>query len=122
MTFLDVLNLVLKHWDTLVSIVVVLITSVTTLITLIKTKKWNKLLTYVKEAMAEADTFKNYTGAEKKAFVLMKVEAFAKAHGIKFNIEKVAKAIEEFIELTKAVNAREKDKAKVESTKVATIK
>lgn len=121
MTFLEVFNLVLKHWDTIVSIVLTLIAGVTTLVTLIKTKKWNKLLSFVKEAMAEADNFKNYTGAEKKAFVLMKVEQFAKANHIKFNINKVANAIEELIALTKAVNAREKDK-KVESTKVATIK
>lgn len=108
MNFMDILEWCLAHWEALSQAVVTLVSMVTALVVMIKTKKWNKLVTFVKETMAEADTFKNFTGVEKKAFVMTKANQWALDHGIKFNVEKVSKAIEDLIKLTKQVNAVKK--------------
>lgn len=52
----------------------------------------------------EAEQFKNYTGAEKKNFVLTKINQFAIDNKIKFSFETISNKIEEIISLTKNVN------------------
>ncbi|MDE5715516.1 MAG: hypothetical protein K2I42_05220 [Anaeroplasmataceae bacterium] len=52
----------------------------------------------------EAEQFKNYTGTEKKNYVLTKINQFAIDNKIKFSLDSVSDKIEEIISLTKNVN------------------
>lgn len=69
----------------------------------------NVLIPYIEQA----ETFVNYSGAEKKEFVMTKANQYAVEHNIKFNEELVSNEIEELVKLSKEVNRREKDKKKV---------
>lgn len=66
----------------------------------------NAVLPYIKQA----ESFLNYTGKEKKEYVITKANQFAIEQGIDFNSELVGEKIEELVALTKDVNKREKDK------------
>jgi hypothetical protein len=65
----------------------------------------NAVLPYIKQA----ETFINYSGAEKKEYVITKANQFALEHGIRFDAASVAVKVEELVKLTKEVNKREKD-------------
>lgn len=68
----------------------------------------NAILPYIQEA----EKFINYSGAEKKQYVLTKATQFALDNNIKLDIGLVEEKIEEIVTATKLVNAREKDKNK----------
>lgn len=106
----QVLEFILKYWESIVSIVVAFGTAITSLIVCIKNKQWNKLKTFVQECITTAETFKNFTGEEKKEYVITKANQYAISKGIKFDTEKVSNLIEDLVTLTKQVNQREKDK------------
>lgn len=108
MDWMEVLNFILANWQLLVAIGTFIVTGITTLVTLIKTKNWNKLWKFAQECMAEAELFAHYTGAEKKAYVMTKLANFAKSRGIAFNINKVSAAIDAFVALTKQINYKAK--------------
>lgn len=57
--------------------------------------------------IVEAEQFKNYTGKEKKNYVLTKMNQFSIENGIKFSSEFISEKIEEIISLTKNVNTKE---------------
>lgn len=57
--------------------------------------------------ISEAEKFSNYSGAEKKEYVMTKLNQFALENRIKFNPEETAKRIEELVALTKEVNVKE---------------
>lgn len=63
----------------------------------------------------KAETFLNYTGEEKKNYVMTEAAKYAISQGIRFDDELVSDKIEELVELTKAVNKRLKDEIKKES-------
>lgn len=65
------------------------------------------LLDAVAPIVELAETFTNYSGEEKKEYVLTKVNQFAIENGIKFDAELVSEKIERLIELSKQVNKRE---------------
>ena len=67
----------------------------------------NAVIPYIEQA----EKFANYSGAEKKEYVLTKANQFAINQGIDFDLESVGSKIEELVKLTKQVNKREKDKA-----------
>jgi len=69
----------------------------------------NILLPYIEQA----EKFVNYSGEEKKEFVMTKAGQYAIEHNIKFNEELVSNEIENLVQLSKHVNRREKDKKKV---------
>lgn len=75
----------------------------------------NAILPYIEEA----ETFVNYSGEEKKAYVMTKVNQYAIENGISFDKELVDNEIEEMVKLSKEVNSREKDKQSI--SKVITI-
>ena len=90
-----------------------LITTVTFLSKFLKSAKAKKIaenVIKISEAMIpyieQAETFVNYSGAEKKEYVLTKANRFAIDNGIKFDAEAVSEKIEELVELTKKVNKR----------------
>lgn len=64
----------------------------------------------------EAEKLVNYTGAEKKTYVMTKANQFAISNKIKFEEAQVSARVEELVELTKKVNEREdKETTKRES-------
>lgn len=69
----------------------------------------NALIPYVEQA----ETFVNYSGEEKKEFVMTKANQYAVENGIKFDKELVDKEVEVLVKLSKEVNKREKDTKKV---------
>ena len=69
-------------------------------------KVGNAVLPYVNLA----ETFVNYSGQEKKEYVLTKANQFAIENGIEFDGEQVSARVEELVSLTKTVNKRDKDK------------
>lgn len=94
-----------------------LITTATFLLKFIKSTKAKKILesvikigNAVTPCVEKAETFLNYTGAEKKNFVMTEAAKFAIAHKIPFDEKLVSDKIEELVKLTKSVNAREQDK------------
>ena len=62
----------------------------------------NVLLPY----MEKAEKFVNYTGEEKKEYMMTQVNRYALENGIKFDYNVVSSKIEEYIELSKEVNAK----------------
>lgn len=68
----------------------------------------NALLPYIEQA----ESFVNYSGEEKKEYVMTKANRYAIEHGMKFNESAVSDKVEEYIALSKEVNA--KDTAKTE--------
>ncbi len=66
----------------------------------------NDLLNAVVPLMEIAEQHTNYSGEEKKEFVLTKLNQFAIENKINFNSEAVVKRIEELIVLSKKVNAK----------------
>ena len=61
----------------------------------------NAVLPYIEEA----EKFTNYSGKEKKEYVMTKANQYAIANGIRFDAEAVSAEVEELIGLTKQVNA-----------------
>ena len=74
----------------------------------------NAVIPYIEQA----EQFINYSGAEKKEYVVTKANQFAIAQGIEFNAETVSDKIEELVKLTKEVNRRDKDKQRSEERRV----
>lgn len=66
----------------------------------------NAMIPYIEEA----ETFAHYSGAEKKAYVMTKIRQYALGSDIKIDEEQVSKAVEELVELSKEVNARNSEK------------
>lgn len=62
----------------------------------------NAMIPYIEEA----ETFLNYSGEEKKQYVMTKANQFAIENNIPFDAEAVSDKIEEFIDLTKQVNTK----------------
>ena len=90
-----------------------LVTTVTFLAKFIKNAKAKKVaenIVKIGNAMIpyiqEAETFLNYSGEEKKQYVMTKANQFAIDNNIPFNAEAVSDKIEELIGLTKQVNVK----------------
>lgn len=92
-----------------------LITCVVFIIRLIKT--WRDKKTFLDDLILQeaitplmelAEKYLNYSGDEKKQFVLTKLNQFALENKIKFNAELISNKIEQLIELSKHVNAKQK--------------
>lgn len=80
------------------------------LVKTVKDKKNMSSVTLLDGALAPlmeiAEKFLNYSGEEKKQFVLTKINQFAIENGLKFDAETTTEKIERLIELTKQVNAK----------------
>lgn len=90
-----------------------LVTTVTFLSKFIKNAKGKKVaenIIKIGNAMIpyiqEAETFLNYSGEEKKQYVMTKANQFAIDNNIPFDAEAVSDKIEELIGLTKQVNVK----------------
>lgn len=88
-------------------------TSILFLKKFVKNKKINKVLEQAEEVtkqiipyVMEAEKFINYTGEEKKKYVMTKLNQFAITNNIKFEEEETSNKIEELVKLTKQVNIK----------------
>ena len=75
-----------------------------------KLKNSYVLLEAVAPLMEIAEQFTNYSGEEKKEYVMTRVNQFALENKIKFDSEAVNEKIEELIRLSKKVNGVKSDK------------
>ena len=66
------------------------------------------LMDAVGPLMEIAEKYENYSGEEKKQFVLTKINQLAIENNLKFNAEEISKKIEELITLSKEVNNKAK--------------
>jgi len=102
------LELILSLTGTALSLFIACVLFIVKLIRGYITKKKLKnnyvLLDAVAPLMEIAESFTNFSGEEKKAYVLTKANQFAIENGIKFNSQAVTEKIEELIELSKSVN------------------
>lgn len=114
MTFMENLNYILSLAGTAVGLLITTVTFLAKFVKSAKAKKiaeqigaiGNAVLPYIEQA----ETFVNYSGAEKKEYVLTKANQFAIDNKMPFDPSAVADKIEELVKLTKTVNGRDKDK------------
>ncbi len=88
-----------------------LCTTVVFLQKFVKNKKLKKVLEKTEQitrelipCITEAEKFVNYSGAEKKEYVMTKINQYALDNHIKFDQDEISKRIEELVSLTKEVN------------------
>jgi len=103
--------------STIATAVGFLVTTLTFLLKFIKNAKAKKIAENVITIgnaiipyIEQAESFINYSGAEKKEFVMTKANQFAINNGIDFDAGLVSAKIEELVKLSKEVNSRDKDK------------
>ena len=82
-----------------------LFTTSLSLFKFINSKKLNKKII---DLIKIAKEFTNYSGIEKKEYVLTKLNQLSIDNKVNFDIEKASSKIEELISLSKNVNAKEK--------------
>lgn len=68
-----------------------------------------KITEILQQLIVVAEKFTNYTGAEKKEFVLTKIEQFSIENNMKFDSEQISQMIDTLVDTTKKVNMRTKD-------------
>ncbi len=64
----------------------------------------NKLTTVLQTLIIDAEQFANYTGEEKKEYVLTKANRYALNNNIAFDEQTVSDKVEELVKLSKSVN------------------
>lgn len=67
----------------------------------------NKLSTALQSFMAEAEAHCNYTGAEKKEYVMTKANRYAIENNIPYDEQAVSDKVEDLVLLSKEVNSRD---------------
>ena len=96
---------------TVLSFLVALLTLVLKLMKVLKdksiTEDREKLVEKLLELVVEAEGMLDYSGKEKKAYVMEKVSEFASREDIEADLEFVSEEIEKLVELSKQVNARD---------------
>lgn len=119
----------IKQIITIISIALpLLVTTITFLLKFIgsaKSKKAAENLQRVSNIVIpyieDAEKFLNYTGAEKKEYVMTKATKFAVKNGIPFDDNKISELIEQLVKMTKQVNKRDKDIIAEEAIKAVTL-
>lgn len=106
------LKIILSLAGTILGLIITSLTFLVKFINNVKAKKIaeqaieisNAILPFIKEA----EKFTNFSGAEKKEYVLTKANQFALVNNILFDEDKISEKIEELVTLTKTVNAKTK--------------
>ena len=103
------LEIILSVAGTALGLLVTTVTFLTKFIKNAKAKKAAENIVDISNAIIgyieEAETFLNYSGEEKKQYVMTKANQFAIESGIKFDAESVSAKVEELVGMTKQVNA-----------------
>lgn len=73
----------------------------------------NKLTAVLQTLIVEAEKFANYSGNEKKEYVLTKANRYALVNKIAFDEQLVSDKVEELVDLSKNVNVRATKKEQV---------
>ena len=111
--FLDNYELYLSIAAAIISLIFAIIVCIIKLVRAVKAKTKlqddTDLLAAVAPVMQIAETFTNYSGAEKKEYVLTRINQLAIENGINFDIQAVSNKIEELIKLSKEVNYKKKN-------------
>lgn len=106
--FLDNLELWISIFVVILFLFIGMIICILRLIIVKKSKKKfqdeTDLLNAVAPIMEIAEKYTNYSGAEKKEYVLTRINQLAIENGIEYNVQAVSAKIEELINLTKEVN------------------
>ena len=96
---------------TVLSFLVALLTLVLKLMKVLKdksiTEDREKLVEKLLELVVEAEGMLDYSGKEKKVYVMEKISEFASEKEIDTDIEFISEEIEKLVKLSKHVNARE---------------
>ncbi len=79
----------------------------------------NKLTTELQTLIIEAETFVNFSGEEKKEYVLTKANRYAIDNKIPYNEQDVNQKIEDLVTLSKEVNKREDSLTKNSESTIA---
>lgn len=103
------LEWILSIAGTVLSLVILCVSFLIKLIQSVRARKREQgqttLLDAVAPLMEIAENFTNYSGEEKKEYVITKVNQFAFENGINFDLHAVSNKIEELIALSKNVNS-----------------
>lgn len=107
----------LQQIITIISTVMgVIVTATGFLIPLVKNQKTkralaaiNKIVATIQPLVIDAEKFSQYSGEEKKQYVLTRVNDFCIKNNIVFDEAQVSALIEQIVATTKLVNARPKD-------------
>ena len=109
---MEKLEYIFSFVGTVLSFLVALLTLVLKLMKVLKdksiTEDREKLVEKLLELVVEAEGMLDYSGKEKKAYVMEKVSEFASREDIEADLEFVSDEIEKLVELSKQVNARER--------------
>ena len=94
----------------------ILVTAISFLIPTVKNAKVKKALQVaqgvteiIQKGCVEAEKFINYTGTEKKAYVMVQAKEYALSNNVPFDEETVSQQIDDLIKITKLINRRDKD-------------
>jgi len=108
MTNLDIMLLALA--GTTVCLFIACIILIIKIVQVKRSKKRTVNTTLLEEVIAPlmeiAETFQNYNGEEKKAYVITKINQFAIENKLKFDEKAISQKIEQLIKLSKRVNAK----------------
>lgn len=67
----------------------------------------NKLSATLQALIIDAETFANFTGAEKKEYVMTKANRYAIEHKLPYDEQAVSEKVEDLVALSKEVNKRD---------------
>ena len=67
----------------------------------------NKLTTTLQSLIVDAEAFTNFTGAEKKEYVMTKANRYAMENKIPYDEQAVSDKVEDLVALSKEVNKRD---------------
>ena len=103
-------EVVLSLAGTALSLLITCIIFIVRLVKSIKDKKRIQNCSFLDDAVAPlmeiAESFSNYSGEEKKQFVLTKVNQFAIENGLKYDADAITAKVEKLIDLSKKINAK----------------
>jgi len=115
------IEIMLSLIGTIIGLVLTVLTFVVKSIRNAKVQKGLKQAIKISNAVLpfirEAEKFASYSGAEKKAYVMIKANQFAITNRIKFDANQVSDKIEELVALTRQVNFKPTAKEKAEIAK-----
>lgn len=108
------LEFVLSMIGTILGMVITILTFIIKLSKSKKVRKTAEEMLVVSNKLCEyveiAEGFKNYTGEEKKNFVLTKMNQYSIDNNIKFDSNYIIEKLESLIEITKKVNVKSDNK------------
>lgn len=101
----------------------IIVTATGLLIPLVKNAKarkslaaLNKLGEVLQKFVIEAETFTNFTGAEKKEYVMTKANRYAIDNKISYDENAVSEKVEDLVALSKQVNNKQSDLSENKTT------